>query len=25
LYRLGKQGLVKAIEGKKGVYTTALT
>jgi len=23
LYRLGKQGLVKAIEGKKGVYTTA--
>jgi hypothetical protein len=25
LYRLGKQGLVKAIEGKKGVYTTTLT
>ena len=25
LYRLGKQGFVKTIEGKKGVYTTALT
>jgi hypothetical protein len=23
LYRLGKQGFVRAIEGKKGVYTTA--
>jgi hypothetical protein len=23
LYRLGKQGFVRAVEGKKGVYTTA--
>ena len=23
LYRLGKNGLVKAVEGKKGIYTTA--